>query len=150
MPLKRVSGRTLRSLAICATSGGIGASIGFGYTLLIDGNASVGTSIGLVIGLSIAAFEVFAVASEVGDDKREIVYFGDTINTAARLQDLCKSYQRSFLVSGELLNRMRLPEYVATERLGEVTLRGKTHTVEVYAVSNKSGPESSTGDFGKV
>ncbi|MDZ7839426.1 MAG: adenylate/guanylate cyclase domain-containing protein [Gammaproteobacteria bacterium] len=346
MRLMRVRRRTLRSLAICAVSGASGASIGFGYTLLIDGTAAVGASIGLVIGLSIAAFEVFAVAgtgpagsylrrlslpvfvgvttliwaviivaslyaipwihdssvppypysestfrqdftfsflislllnaairvralvgsrvlfnfllgryhrpvreeriflfldlkdssalaeqlgdirvqslisrfffdisgpvvdfggethryigdevvatwplgspadnaravlclleiqalitrradwyqrqlgavprfraglhggpvvaSEVGDDKREIVYFGDTINTAARLQDLCRSYQRSFLVSGELLNRMRLPEHVATERLGEATLRGKTHTVEVYAVSTQSGQE---------
>lgn len=49
------------------------------------------------------------VASEVGDDKHEIVYFGDTINTAPRLQDPCKSHQRSYLVSGELLMCARPP-----------------------------------------
>ncbi len=48
------------------------------------------------------------VASEVGDDKREIVYFGDTINTAARLEQMCKQLKRAFLVSGELLSRMSL------------------------------------------
>jgi class 3 adenylate cyclase len=31
------------------------------------------------------------VAGECGDDKREIVYFGDTINTAARMQEKCRS-----------------------------------------------------------
>ena len=30
------------------------------------------------------------VASQVGDSKQEIVYFGDTINTAARIQGECK------------------------------------------------------------
>jgi len=75
------------------------------------------------------------VVSEVGDDKREIVYFGDTVNTAARLQDLCKTYDRDFLVSGQVLDLMHLPEWVVTERLGEATLRGKSHPLEVYAIS---------------
>ncbi|MEH6627852.1 MAG: hypothetical protein V7739_15510 [Motiliproteus sp.] len=30
------------------------------------------------------------LVSEVGDLKRELVYFGDTINVAAGLQSLCK------------------------------------------------------------
>lgn len=75
------------------------------------------------------------VASEVGDDKREIVYFGDTINTAARLQALCKEKERDFLVSGDLLTAMTLPPEAKAQYLGEAELRGKAKSLEVYALS---------------
>ena len=75
------------------------------------------------------------VASEVGDDKREIVYFGDTINTAARLQSLCKQMKRRFLVSGELLDILKPPSRTQSEHMGEITLRGKSKSVAVYAIS---------------
>lgn len=74
------------------------------------------------------------VAGECGDDKREIVYFGDTINTAARIQEACKEFQRPLLVSGELLARMRLPRGYAADSLGAVTLRGRVRPVELFAV----------------
>lgn len=78
------------------------------------------------------------VVSEVGDDKREIVYFGDTINTAARLEQMCKDLHRDFLISGALLNRMKLPEEVVVEALGELALPGKAHKLEVYALSRSN------------
>jgi len=75
------------------------------------------------------------VASEVGDDKREIVYFGDTVNTAARLQSLCKEKKRDFIISGDLLDAMTLPPRVNAEYMGEVELRGKAKALKVYAMS---------------
>ncbi len=71
------------------------------------------------------------VAGEVGDDKREIVYFGDTINTAARLQSLCKDFSRSILISRSLLEKMQLPDDVQVEELGTVEVRGKAQHMEV-------------------
>jgi adenylate cyclase len=74
------------------------------------------------------------VAGECGDDKREIVYFGDTINTSARIQEACKEFQRPLLVSGELLGQMNLqPRYTATS-LGKMRLRGREKSVELFAV----------------
>ena len=78
------------------------------------------------------------VASEVGDDKREIVYFGDTINTAARLQSLCKEKARDFLVSGDLLAAMTLPPEAKEQYMGEVELRGKAKSLKVYSLSRGS------------
>ncbi|MDH3692396.1 MAG: adenylate/guanylate cyclase domain-containing protein [Gammaproteobacteria bacterium] len=78
------------------------------------------------------------VASEVGDDKREIVYFGDSINTAARLQSLCKEKARDFLVSGDLLAAMTLPPETKTQYMGETALRGKAKSLDVYALSRGS------------
>ncbi len=75
------------------------------------------------------------VASEVGDDNREIVNFGDTINTAARLQAMCKESDRDFLATGDLLAAMSLPPEVRAERLGKVMLQGKPTPVEVYGLS---------------
>jgi len=79
------------------------------------------------------------VASEVGDDKREIVYFGDTINIAARLQSLCKEKKTDFLISEELLAAMPLPPGAISRYTGEVELRGKTGLLKVYALSHDSG-----------
>ena len=75
------------------------------------------------------------VAGEVGDDKREIVYFGDTVNTAARLQSLCKEKERDFLVSGDLLAAMTLPPEAEAQYIGETALRGKAKSLKVYALS---------------
>jgi adenylate cyclase len=77
------------------------------------------------------------VASEVGDEKREIVYFGDTINTAARLGALCKELGRDWLVSGDLIDGVNLPPDITLERLGPKNLRGKDRPVAVYALKGR-------------
>lgn len=78
------------------------------------------------------------VAGEVGDDKREIVYFGDTINTAARLQGLCKDFACNVLISRSLLERMQLPHDVQVEELGSVEVRGKAERLDVCTMSRRS------------
>ncbi|MEM7025444.1 MAG: adenylate/guanylate cyclase domain-containing protein, partial [Pseudomonadota bacterium] len=49
------------------------------------------------------------VAGECGDAKLSIVYLGDTLNTAARLEEIAKQLDRSCLISDELLRNLRLP-----------------------------------------
>ena len=48
------------------------------------------------------------VISECGDSRRQVAYFGDTMNVAARLQALCKEFHRPLLVSGDFL-RLLIP-----------------------------------------
>jgi len=74
------------------------------------------------------------VAGECGADKREIGYFGDTINTTARLQEACKEFQRPLLVSGELLHRLELPPAYSPISLGEVRLRGREKEIELFTI----------------
>ena len=78
------------------------------------------------------------VASEIGDDKREIVYFGDTINTTARLQALCKEKKSNFLVSGELLALVELPNGTEKSDIGKVRLRGKKEELAVFSLTRNS------------
>jgi adenylate cyclase len=74
------------------------------------------------------------VVSEIGDDRREIVYFGDTINTAARLRGLAKKIQRGLVISAALLESMALPDDVRAEDMGAFELSGKAQATRVYAV----------------
>jgi adenylate cyclase len=74
------------------------------------------------------------VAGECGDDKREIVYFGDTVNTAARIEALAKGLERSVVVSGPLLGMIALPEGSAAEPLGRHRLRGRQDEMELFGI----------------
>lgn len=78
------------------------------------------------------------VASEVGEDKREIVYFGDTINTTARLASACKTVGHDFLVSKVLADRIGLPEAVETIALDPLTLTGKEEPFAVIALAERA------------
>lgn len=74
------------------------------------------------------------VVSEIGDERREIVYFGDTINTAARLRGLGKKIERNLVVSAALLEQMKLPEAARAEDMGTFELSGKAEGTRVFAV----------------
>jgi adenylate cyclase len=74
------------------------------------------------------------VAGECGDAKLSIVYLGDTLNTAARLEQTAKSLDRACLISGDLLRQLELPGALAAEPLGPIALRGRQQPVETYAL----------------
>lgn len=74
------------------------------------------------------------VAGECGDLKQEIVYFGDTINTAARIQAECKAKKVPMLISGELLAELPLPAGVRADSLGLVHLRGREEATELFSL----------------
>lgn len=74
------------------------------------------------------------VAGECGDSKQEIVYFGDTINMAARLQDECRRHQVSLLISGELMRLLPVPADMPFQALGSVRLRGRETETELFTV----------------
>jgi adenylate cyclase len=76
--------------------------------------------------------------SECGSSRRQLAYFGDTVNVTARLQEHCKEVGRNLLVSADLLGRMKLKPAFAVEALGEVRLRGRAGAVEVFAVERRS------------
>ena len=74
------------------------------------------------------------MASEVGDRKREIVYFGDTINTAARIVAMCKTLNERLLVTDTLLEDTSRPAGLRVRSLGAHALAGKEQTVALSAV----------------
>ncbi|MFP4846352.1 adenylate/guanylate cyclase domain-containing protein [Winogradskyella sp. PE311] len=74
------------------------------------------------------------MVTEVGYIKKEIAYHGDVINTAARIQKLCNSNQKSLLVSRVVLDNLSISESHYQLLSNDITLKGKEKTVEVYAL----------------
>ncbi|NNE35425.1 MAG: adenylate/guanylate cyclase domain-containing protein, partial [Rhodothermales bacterium] len=71
---------------------------------------------------------------EVGDVKRQIVYHGDVLNTAARLLELCKKRGEDLVVSHPVGSQMQTDSGVRTSWHGEVSLRGKKVPVKAFAL----------------
>ena len=74
-------------------------------------------------------------ATEVGDIKREIAFHGDTLNTAARLLDLCKEFGQDLLVSGSVEKAVSKSPGFVTQWQGEIALRGKRNKIPVYSIN---------------
>lgn len=74
------------------------------------------------------------VISECGSSRRQLAYFGDTVNVTARLQEYCKEAGRNLVVSAELLAHVQPDPDTRTESLGPVQLRGRAAPIEVFAV----------------
>jgi adenylate cyclase len=74
-------------------------------------------------------------AVEIGDIKRDIAYFGDTMNTAARIQSVCNDYDKKLLVSAYLLETGGLDRVYQTENLGRIVLKGKTNPVGIFSIN---------------
>ena len=81
------------------------------------------------------------VTSECGNSHRQVAYFGDTMNVAARLQALCKEKERDLLVSGELLRLSSPAADLIIEALGPTQLRGRAAPIDVFAVTRRTGQE---------
>jgi len=75
------------------------------------------------------------VTGEMGSVKKEIVFLGDTVNTAARIQDLCRQTGDRVLASADLIDRLELPPGVAKRPLGDLRLRGKGADLALYALT---------------
>jgi adenylate cyclase len=74
-------------------------------------------------------------AGELGDLRRQIVFVGDILNTAARLEEYAKRTGLELVVSDALLKRLELPPGVLARRCGELELRGKEAPVAAYSLS---------------
>lgn len=73
-------------------------------------------------------------ATEVGRYKKEIAYHGDTLNTAARILAKCNEFNEMLLISDNLRKLVKTTDF-QFKAMGDVPLRGKKETVEIFAVS---------------
>ncbi|MBP9192256.1 MAG: adenylate/guanylate cyclase domain-containing protein [Ignavibacteria bacterium] len=77
------------------------------------------------------------ITGEMGEIKKDIVYHGDTINTAARIQAECNNYKKRVLISEELNNELDISGNYNVESMGNIILRGKERELELFAVEEK-------------
>jgi class 3 adenylate cyclase len=78
------------------------------------------------------------IVSECGDAKRQLAYFGDTMNVAARLCEYCKTIDRRLVVSGDALRLMSLPADLEIGDGKSIAVRGREERVEVHAIEPRT------------
>lgn len=74
------------------------------------------------------------IVSECGGTKRQLAYFGDTMNVAARLCEYCKAIDQRLVVSSDLLRRVTVPADLRVGAGKRVALRGRQEPVETHAI----------------
>lgn len=75
------------------------------------------------------------MVAEVGTIKSEIAFHGDVLNTAARIQKQCKSYNRRLLVTKNFAEKFREVSFgYQIEWLALDRLLGKQNPVDIYAI----------------
>ncbi|HUK05089.1 MAG TPA: adenylate/guanylate cyclase domain-containing protein [Burkholderiales bacterium] len=74
------------------------------------------------------------IAGEVGQQRRAIVYHGDVMNTAARLEQATREAGVRFIVSDDALRALAPPRDIATRDLGALALRGRSGAIRAWAV----------------
>ena len=80
------------------------------------------------------------VVSECGDAKRQLAYFGDTMNVAARLCEYCKAINQHLVISGDLMGLMTIPDNLSVGESKSIAVRGRQERVETHVVEARSTP----------
>jgi class 3 adenylate cyclase len=90
----------------------------------------------IAIGIGIASGDV--IAGYTGTEQRATyTCIGDTVNLAARLEAHTKAAAQAVLVDGA--TQLALQGRIATQALGSVSFKGKSHAVPVHAVAAGMG-----------
>jgi len=77
-----------------------------------------------------------AMIGEIGVIKKDIAFSGDVLNTTSRIQARCNEFGVDLLVSEELMDALNLsPSDYHSQKIGEVTLRGRAKMVTLYTIS---------------
>lgn len=84
------------------------------------------------IGIGLHSGEVFAGNIKAGEHV-EYSVLGDAVNTAARLESMCKKFKASLLVSENFMQHC--DSNLIIEKLPRVILRGKTTPIQIYKLA---------------
>ncbi|WP_407654295.1 hypothetical protein [Bradyrhizobium prioriisuperbiae] len=74
------------------------------------------------------------IIGEIGDVKRAIVFNGDVMNTAARLEELSRTVEGGFLASRAAMQRFTSTSPFAMRDLGQMAIRGRADGIEVVGL----------------
>jgi adenylate cyclase len=75
------------------------------------------------------------VVGEIGDVKRAIVFNGDVMNTAARLEELSRTVDGGFLASRAAMARFSSVPPFAVRDLGRLPIRGRADGIDVVGIA---------------
>lgn len=71
---------------------------------------------------------------EIGIVKKEIIFSGDVLNTASRIQEICNKYEKKILISGKLLNMLQIEDKYKAIEIDELKLKGKAKPIKLFGI----------------
>ena len=71
---------------------------------------------------------------EVGLVKKERIYSGDVVNTAAHIQNQCNTHGVDNLISQDLVDVLRLPSHFKLREIGSTELKGKRTAIRLWTL----------------
>src|SRR3982751_1251370 len=71
---------------------------------------------------------------EIGVVKKDIMFTGDVLNTTARIQGLCNTYNVDILLSGDLRKMLSPDKTWQMKSMGENELRGRDEKIELFTI----------------
>lgn len=74
---------------------------------------------------------------EIGKIKKDLVFTGDVLNTTARIQELCNTFNTDFLVSQEVVAKIAESTEFKWTPVGDIELRGKEIKVSIFSVTDQ-------------
>lgn len=77
------------------------------------------------------------VRAEIGEVKTQIVFHGDTMNTAARILGKCNELKMGLMASGQLIHMIGMPRIYSKKSAGEISLKGKQIALNLFEISDK-------------
>ena len=63
-----------------------------------------------------------------------MTFNGDVLNTSARIQEQCNIFNRELLISGTLLNELKIKSEFEAEKMDRIKLRGKESEIELFSL----------------
>lgn len=88
------------------------------------------------------------IAGEAGDSRRQIVYLGDVLNVASRIEGVAKQAGIRIAISAHMLSLTELPAGVTARAAGRFHLKGVREEMEIFElVRDDGGPVSPNDGF---
>jgi adenylate cyclase len=73
-------------------------------------------------------------AGFIGLIKKDLIYSGDTINTAARIRSMCHDLEESFILSEDFMHDFHTPHGYHIEEIGKIELKGRQEPTKLYSL----------------
>lgn len=73
-------------------------------------------------------------AGFVGQIKKELIYSGDTMNTAARIRSMCNDLNEPYILSEDFMFDFHTPHGYQIDKIGTMELKGRVEPVKLFAL----------------
>lgn len=101
--------------------------------MLQQNSAKFKTRYGIVPEFKVGIHVGEVTVGEIGIIKRDLAMSGDTMNTTARIRNMCNELKQKYIISEDMKNAMNLQEW-QYKNLGPIELKGKSGSLELFAL----------------